>query len=175
MAKFRIRLEWPNMESRKCPCGSSADLTQCCLPLIQGKRSPATAAELLRARYTAFALGEVDYIIDTHHSRTRGELKREEIEDWSKSSKWLGLEIVKTEAGEAKDEKGAILFCARYEADGKAQEHWEQSIFEKEGGQWRFLDAHGVKQGPYRREEPKTGRNDPCPCGSGKKYKKCCG
>lgn len=28
---------------------------------------------------------------------------------------------------------------------------------------------------PYIREEPKIGRNDPCPCGSGKKHKKCCG
>ena len=28
---------------------------------------------------------------------------------------------------------------------------------------------------PIRRETPKIGRNDPCPCGSGKKYKKCCG
>ena len=28
---------------------------------------------------------------------------------------------------------------------------------------------------PFHREEPKVGRNDPCPCGSGKKYKKCCG
>lgn len=27
----------------------------------------------------------------------------------------------------------------------------------------------------YQREQPKTGRNDPCPCGSGKKFKKCCG
>ncbi len=31
------------------------------------------------------------------------------------------------------------------------------------------------KVGTYRREEPRIGRNDPCPCGSGKKYKKCCG
>ena len=31
------------------------------------------------------------------------------------------------------------------------------------------------EQMPYVRENPKVGRNDPCPCGSGKKYKKCCG
>ncbi len=36
---------------------------------------------------------------------------------------------------------------------------------------------HGHHHGPgvtLRREGPKIGRNDPCPCGSGKKYKKCC-
>ena len=49
-----------------------------------------------------------------------------------------------------------------------------QSIFEKENGEWKFLDARGISVGTYRREEPKTGRNDPCPCGSGKKFKKCC-
>ncbi len=32
-----------------------------------------------------------------------------------------------------------------------------------------------AKSTPHRREKPKVGRNDPCPCGSGKKYKKCCG
>ncbi|MCM8798087.1 MAG: preprotein translocase subunit SecA [Candidatus Omnitrophica bacterium] len=39
--------------------------------------------------------------------------------------------------------------------------------------------AQAAKRGgsttPYRRSGPKIGRNDPCPCGSGKKYKKCCG
>lgn len=33
---------------------------------------------------------------------------------------------------------------------------------------------HEVQE-PVRRAEPKVGRNDPCPCGSGRKYKKCCG
>jgi hypothetical protein len=35
-------------------------------------------------------------------------------------------------------------------------------------------DPDDTEQAPFRREEPKVGRNDPCPCGSGKKYKKCC-
>ena len=61
------------------------------------------------------------------------------------------------------------------QTDGKDNEHWEQAYFEKENGDWRFLDAKGVQTGPYRREEPKIGRNDPCSCGSGQKYKKCHG
>jgi uncharacterized protein YecA (UPF0149 family) len=36
-------------------------------------------------------------------------------------------------------------------------------------------DHHHAQAEPYRRSEPKVGRNDPCPCGSGKKYKKCHG
>jgi SEC-C motif-containing protein len=143
--------------------------------VIQGKRKPETATELLRARYTAFTRGDVDFVLASHHSKTRHEAKREEIEDWSKNSQWHGMKIVQTEAGGATDEEGTIVFCAEFTAQGNRTEHWEQALFQKEGGEWRFLDARGVKNEPFRREEPKTGRNDPCTCGSGKKFKKCCG
>lgn len=158
-----------------CPCQSNLELKDCCLPIIQGKKEAPTAEALLRARYTAFARGDIDFIMDTHHSKTLGDVKREEIEDWSKNSEWLGLKVVQSEAGQAGDQTGTLIFCAEYMAEGKKQEHWEQSFFEKENGKWRFLDAKGIQVGPYRRQEPKTGRNDPCTCGSGKKYKKCCG
>jgi SEC-C motif-containing protein len=157
-----------------CPCGSQVQYADCCAPFISGKKTPKTAEELLRARYTAFTKGEVDYVLSTHHSKTAGDVKREEIEDWSKNSEWLGLKVVQVEAGKAEDDKATIVFCASYnDANGKKQDHWEQSFFEKENGQWKFLDARGIT-GTYRRPEPKVGRNDPCPCGSGKKSKKCC-
>lgn len=162
------------MAQTQCPCGSETQLENCCLPLIQGKKKPTTAEDLLRSRYTAFTRGDVDYILETHHSKTKADVKREEIEEWSKSSEWLGLRVVQKEAGEASDSQGTIVFCAGYKADGKVQEHWEQSFFEKEGTTWKFLDAKGVQFGPYKRTEPKIGRNDPCACGSGKKFKKCC-
>jgi SEC-C motif domain protein len=163
------------MASTTCPCGTKESPESCCLPVIRGKRQPATAEELLRARYTAFTRGDVDFIVDTHHTRTRSEVKREEIEDWSKNSEWHGLKVVQVEAGKASDQAGTIVFCAEFTAQGKRNEHWEQALFEKEEGQWRFLDARGVKQEPFKRQEPKLGRNDPCACGSGKKVKKCCG
>jgi SEC-C motif-containing protein len=157
-----------------CQCGSEIDPNQCCLPIIEGQTTAKTAEELLRARYTAFAIGKVDFILDSHHSRTRHEIKREEVEDWSKNSEWLGLKIVQQEAGRAEDEKGTLIFSATYRTGDQAEEHWEKSFFEKEDGQWRFVDAHGIHLGTYRRAEPKVGRNDPCHCGSGKKSKKCC-
>ncbi len=157
-----------------CPCGSNQPLASCCLPVIQGKRKAATAEELLRARYTAFTRGDVDFVLSSHHSTTVHEVSRDEIAQWSKDSKWLGLQIAQIDKGTASDEDGTIIFCARYESEGKAEDHWEQSFFKREKGEWKFLDAKGVHIGTYRREEPKTGRNDPCPCGSGKKFKKCC-
>jgi SEC-C motif-containing protein len=158
-----------------CPCGSEKNLTQCCLPIIQGSRQATTAEELLRARYVAFTQGAIDFILASHHSRTRGEVKRDEIEDWSKNSEWLGLKIVQSQAGQATDQTGEIVFSASYRSNGKTEEHWEKSFFEKEKDGWKFLDAHGIQVGTYRRAEPKIGRNDPCSCGSNKKYKKCCG
>lgn len=170
-------------DTNTCPCGSENDLKICCLPIIQGKKQAETAEELLRARYTAFTQHNVDFILASHHSRTRNEVKREEIEDWAKNSIWLGLKVVQLEAGKKEDTQGTIIFAAHYKddnkengkGDAKAQEHWEKSFFEKENGSWKFLDAQGINTGTYQRAEPKTGRNDPCSCGSGKKFKKCCG
>ena len=162
-------------EKELCPCGSEKTLTLCCLPLIQGKKKPVTAEDLLRARYVAFTRADVDYILSTHHTRTVKEVKREEIEDWSKNSKWLGMKILQKLKGEAADPDGQIAFHVQYEAEGKVNDHYELSQFEKEDGDWRFVDAQGLKQGPMVRTEPKVGRNDACSCGSGKKFKKCHG
>lgn len=161
-------------ETKFCPCGSQVELALCCEPIIRGKKLASTAEALLRSRYTAFALGEIDYLIGSHHSKTVGQIKREEVEEWSKGSEWLGLEILSVEAGLEKDTEGNIIFKATYKADGKEHEHMEKSFFEKENGAWKFLDAKAVHLGTYKRVEPKIGRNDPCPCGSGKKFKKCC-
>jgi len=158
-----------------CPCTSGRTYSDCCQPLLAGKQKAKTAEELLRSRYSAFAVGNIDYIVNTHHPKTRGEIDRKEIETWSKSSQWEGLEVLQKEAGEAKDEQGTIIFHAKYVADGKKQDHYEKSFFEKEKGEWMFLDAQGIQNGPYVRGEPKVGRNDPCSCGSGKKFKKCHG
>jgi len=143
--------------------------------MIKGQKKALTAEDLLRARYTAFTLHEVDFILDSHHSRTRQEIKREEVKEWAENSTWHNLKIVQKEAGAATDTQGTLVFCAEYTVQGKKEEHWEQALFEKENGDWKFLDARGVRQGPLVRTEPKVGRNDPCSCGSGKKFKKCHG
>ena len=98
--------------SENCPCASGKPYGECCGPIISGERPAATAAELMRARYTA---------------------------------------------------------------NKQACEHRERSYFKKIDGAWRFIDGQIDTGEPWHREEPKVGRNDPCPCGSGKKYKKCCG
>ncbi len=158
-----------------CPCTSGKTYGNCCQPIQTGKAKAATAEELLRARYSSFVTGNIDFILATHHSSTKHEVNREEITSWSKGSEWKGLEVLQKEAGEAKDDTGTIVFHAKYAFEGKDQDHYEKSTFEKENGEWKFLDAVPLRTGPYVREEPKIGRNDPCHCGSGKKFKKCHG
>jgi SEC-C motif-containing protein len=94
---------------------------------------------------------------------------------WSAQAKWHGLEIVGTEAGGDGDDSGVVEFRALYTANGEFCNHHEVAQFVREKDGWKFADGELVAEKPLVREEPKTGRNDPCPCGSGKKYKKCCG
>jgi SEC-C motif-containing protein len=144
-------------------------------PLIDGKVAPKTAAELMASRYVAYATGAIDYLIATHSPDTRHNVDRTATEQWSKQAEWQGLEIVRTEKGGEADSTGEVEFIARYRRDGTDHVHHERSQFKRVDGRWFFVDGQRVGHAPVVRSGPKIGRNDACPCGSGKKYKKCCG
>jgi SEC-C motif-containing protein len=156
-----------------CDCGSGIAFESCCGPFLAGAAAP-TAEALLRSRYTAFVRGDVDYIVSTHAARTRSQIDRSEIEHWSRQSRWQGLEILHSEPDDPTAGSAQIEFVARFHLNGQDQVHHELASFVREDGRWFFLDGAPPKSQP-RRVEPKPGRNDPCPCGSGKKFKKCCG
>ena len=120
----------------------------------------------MRSRYTAYVRGEIDYLIATHHSKQP--LDRAAIERFSRESKWQGLEILAVQ--HPAEDEGIVEFIAR--AEGFS--HHERSRFAKIDGRWLYLDGDTPKPTPLRKSAT-PGRNDPCPCGSGKKYKKCHG
>src|SRR6478735_2507978 len=152
----RSAVPWPAMS---CACGSGRSLAACCGPLLDGAAAP-TAEALMRSRYTAHVLGRVDYLIDTWDSSG---IDREAIARWARDSTWLGLEILHA----ATD---AVEFRARYrDAAGVEQVHHERSRFRLRDGRWCYVDGVQV---PAQRTAS-AGRNDPCPCGSGKKFKRC--
>jgi len=135
-----------------------------------------TAEELMRARYTAHTDANIDFIVESHHPLTRSEIDRETTRRWAGESQWLGLEIRQLNDGAAADDSGSVEFIARYrDAQGRRHEHFERALFEKLEGNWYFRDAQIPEVTQYKREKPKQGRNEPCACGSGKKFKKCCG
>ncbi len=162
-------------EPKDCPCGSGARYSACCKPYHTGDAQPATAEALMRARYSAFATGRVDYIRDTLHPRARKDHDDDAVRRWSKESEWLGFEIVSARGGGEADARGTVEFIARFKAGGEEQVHHEKAEFARVDGRWTFVDGKLVAGAPVVREAPKVGRNDPCPCGSGKKYKQCHG
>ncbi len=93
--------------------------------------------------------------------------------EWSQTSTWRGLQIIDTKLVD--DNKAYVSFDAQYTQAGKDYNHKEKGLFERENGEWRFVTGEDLKNPTVRYETPRTGRNEPCPCGSGKKYKKCCG
>jgi SEC-C motif-containing protein len=68
-----------------------------------------------------------------------------------------------------------VEFIAKYAIDGNDFKHHERATFRRIDGDWFYMDGDMVKPKPVVRDKPKVGRNEPCPCGSGKKYKKCHG
>ena len=162
-------------EIEKCPCGSGKSYAECCEQIIKGERKAATPEELMRSRYTAYAKVEVDHIIDSTHPEQRESNDRNEIKNWAAKSEWKGLTIIATKDDEADKDVGFVEFKADYADHGVNLEHHEVAEFRRVNGEWFFYDGIMVPKAPFVRNAPKIGRNDPCPCGSGKKYKKCCG
>jgi len=158
-----------------CPCGSGKGYIECCEPLIQDDRKAATAEELLRSRYTAYTKVELEYLYATTHPSQRTHYDSEGTRKWAEKSDWLSLEILDVNDGGAGDDKGQIEFLAHYAKKDKKESHHELALFEKANGIWYFVDGKPVIPKQFKREVAKVGRNEPCPCGSGKKYKKCCG
>lgn len=154
-----------------CPCGSGRSLDACCGPHLSGEKPAPTAEALMRSRYSAFATGNIAYLEETLLPETRDDFDRDEARQWSENSEWTGLEIRSTTAGREGDEDGIVEFVAHFTMGGKAHIHHETSRFVRRDDRWWYVDG---TMGPPPRKAPKVGRNDPCPCGSGKKYKKCC-
>ncbi|MCG7587222.1 YchJ family metal-binding protein [Photobacterium sp. OFAV2-7] len=168
---------------QQCPCGSKKTLVTCCQPIHQQPSRAQHPEQLMRARYSAHVLGLVDFVVATYHPSCEAEQYREAIAE-SVHSHWLGLEVISSEVAE--NGEGYVEFKAYYQENEDEFCLHEKSRFLREPVgeecQWFYIDG----EYPQPAEEPapvtpapassdKVGRNDPCPCGSGKKFKKCCG
>ena len=159
------------MDMTICPCRKSASAqlsyAECCQPYIEGRAQAPSPEALMRARYSAFAVGAIDYLID---------MERGSLEAWSKESQWHGLDIVETVDGKPGDKTGIVEFTAHFSRLGKREAHYERSSFrfDEAGQRWYFVEG-GKPKGKTVVKGAQVGRNDPCTCGSAKKFKKCCG
>jgi len=152
------------MSTALCPCSSGKLLEQCCGHYHRGACAPSAEA-LMRSRYSAYVLGLIDYLVATTLPTQQAGLDRQAMAAWSLSSSWLGLEVEGAEVFGGQPEHAWVTFTARWHDDSGEHSHRERSAFVANQGSWYFIDPT---------VELKTGRNDPCPCASGQKFKKCC-
>lgn len=158
----------PPIKPSLCPCSSGKAWKDCCKPLIEGSQHALSAEQLMRSRYSAYATQAIDYLLDSTHPDTRDSQNRQDIKNWAETTHWRQLSIIKCTAGNGEKESGTVEFVASYLQNKQLEQHHELSHFKKHNGRWYFYEGQELP-------EMKIERNTPCPCGSGKKYKKCCG
>lgn len=127
--------------SRPCPCTSSKPYDRCCGPLHEGRSAAETAEQLMRSRFSAYALGKVDYLIATRPEAKRGEEDRAELARYCQSVRCVGLKIMAREQGGPADETGIVTFHASLQANGRRTLHIETSTFAREEGKWVYVDG----------------------------------
>jgi len=159
------------MATKPCPCGSGLPYAACCGPLLADRQPAPTAEALMRSRYTAYVERNIRYLLRTWHPSTRPPCI-----DAATIPAWCGLEILRTQRGRETDDRGMVEFVATALIDDKLCRLRESSRFVREEGFWLYVTGETVAAGDRAAINPdKVGRNDPCPCGSGRKFKKCCG
>lgn len=143
-----------------CPCCSGLDFKQCCEKFISGNALPETTEQLMRSRYSAYTLKNEHYLLSTWHSSTRPE----SLDLTEDTTQWMGLKIISST-------ESTVHFVAYFTQDTLNNEKvyalTELSNFAKED-KWVYLDGQNVNT-------VQLTKNMPCPCQSGKKYKRCCG
>lgn len=148
---------------KQCHCGYLLPYVNCCEPLHKGKHAD-TAEALMRSRYSAYVLKKVEYLIQTRHPKYQHLEDPKSLQHTFDTTQWHNLTITDVQAGESSDTQGVVAFLAHYSDKSGDGDLFERSNFEKVNGVWFYTTGTS-----------KPLRNEPCWCGSGKKYKKCHG
>ena len=119
-----------------CPCRRGEVFERCCGPILAGEKAAATAETLMRSRYCAYVVGDVDYLLRSWHPSTR---PAELVLD--RDQRWLFLEIVGTRQGGPFDDNGTVEFIAHYRLEGVRDSMHEMSTFVRVDGAWVYLDG----------------------------------
>jgi len=130
----------------------------------------ATAEELMRARFTAYAIKDFAFVHRTYRPTARQPFAP--VPD-GPTTEWTRLVIHSHTQGKTPD-IATVEFSAYGKEGGVEQVLHEKAEFIREAGKWIYTRPLREGPAPFREAAKKPGRNEPCPCGSGKKYKHCC-
>lgn len=124
------------MPDSRCPCLSGSPYAECCGPFHAGVAAAPTAERLMRSRYSAYAVGDVAYLLRSWHPRSRPTELTLDAE-----LRWYRLDILATSRGGMMDADGTVEFRAHYKSpDGAGAQH-ETSRFVREAGAWVYVDG----------------------------------
>ena len=160
-----------------CPCGSATPYVDCCGLYIEGSSTAPTPEALMRSRYTAYTLAQIDYIKKTIQGQALTDFDFDQSLAWAKAAEWDSLTVLQAPTpSQDKPGEGFVEFKAYYRLNGVMKCLHENSRFIRDKGAWFYVGnaSYRVTDSEAHKAK-KVGRNDPCLCGSGKKYKKCCG
>jgi len=160
----------PKEAASPCRCGSGKAFADCCGPILSGKRLAATAEELMRARFTAHAIRDFAFVHRTYRPTARQPYVPAPE---GPTTEWTRLVIHSNALGRTPDIATVEFTAYSKEPEGEGV-HEEKAEFIREAGEWIYTRPLRDGPAPFREVSRKPGRNDPCPCGSGKKYKHCC-
>jgi SEC-C motif-containing protein len=155
-----------------CHCNSGILFDDCCGIFIKGAKLPICPEELMRSRYTAYTLGNIDYIANTMRPPASDNFDRISAANWAKNLTWIKLEVIKSYR---EADRGFVEFLAYFEDAHKQHVMHELSEFHLLEGRWFYVIGYEPKAKHALTEKLMIGRNEPCHCGSDKKFKKCCG
>ncbi len=159
-----------NMDNALCLCGSSMIYLNCCKPFHINQSLPATAQALMRSRYSAYSLQLESYLLSTWDTHTRPST----LNLGDSQQRWEKLDIIRCKQGGQNDAKGTVEFNAFFTENNESWLLHERSQFVKIDGQWFYVDGL-TRIIPAINGTIASNKNAPCPCGSGKKFKRCCG
>lgn len=151
-----------------CPCGSNQPYPTCCGPYINQKRPAPTPEALMRSRYTAYSLADMDYIQRSMKGKPLQHFDAVAGARWASKVIWLDLRILEHRMIDT--EHGHVTFLARFIEHQRVHYLQENSEFRREQGQWFYVDGVLAERPP---EKQPVSRHSPCPCGSQKKFKNC--
>lgn len=154
-----------------CPCGSTEPYQKCCGLYHETFTAP-TAENLMRSRYSAFCLANINYIEKTMCGAAMQKFDKAAAEKWAKAVYWLGLKIIKIGNDSDDEHKGYVEFIASFMEKNHIKHIHECSEFKKINGQWFYVDGIKPENSP---RSIKIAQNGLCPCNSGKKFKSCHG
>ena len=129
-----------------CHCGRNKSFEACCEPILKGIKAALTAEDLMRSRYSAYVVKDINYIMSSHHSATRPIDELRDITEWTNRVKWRKLSVIGTKDGKENQEEGYVVFKAFFKDRGIKDIIYEQSYFKKENNEWKYHSGIAPRQ-----------------------------